>query len=157
MDFQFININQWKRNERFEYYLNQVPCRFDLTTTLDITELSYWRKEKNLRLYPILLYGLSKVIERHPEFRMDFHSNGQLICWENLQPAYMVFNERDQLFRVVTSSTNGDFIDFYQKYLTRLERNLSKKSLFPQIKDTCQSFFRLNDPVVFFYLFSCAV
>lgn len=156
MDFQFININQWKRNERFEYYLNQVPCRFDLTTTLDITELSYWRKEKNLRLYPILLYGLSKVIERHPEFRMDFHSNGQLICWENLQPAYTVFNERDQLFRVVTSSTNGDFIDFYQKYLTRLERNLSKKSLFPQIKDTCQSFFRLNDPVVFFYLFSCA-
>lgn len=60
MKFEKIDLKTWKRREYFERYMSEIPCTYSLTVKLDITKI----REKNLRLYPTMLYCITKVVNR---------------------------------------------------------------------------------------------
>lgn len=60
MKFEKIDLKTWKRGEYFERYMSEIPCTYSLTVKLDITKI----REKNLRLYPTMLYCITKVVNR---------------------------------------------------------------------------------------------
>ncbi len=45
-----------------------------MTVKLDITKI----KNSNQKLYPTILYFITKVVNKHNEFRTSFNMNGQL-------------------------------------------------------------------------------
>ena len=66
MAFTRIDLKTWNRAEHFHHYMKVNPCTYSMTVKLDITRL----RESNAKLYPAILYGITKIVNAHEEFRM---------------------------------------------------------------------------------------
>lgn len=55
MNFNLIDINHWSRKPYFEHYLNNVKCTYSMTANIEITDLLYEIKLKNIKFYPTLI------------------------------------------------------------------------------------------------------
>ena len=66
MQFEKIDRETWTRREYFEHYFGAVPCTYSMTVSLDITPL----RRGGYRLYPAMLYCLSRAVNARQEFRM---------------------------------------------------------------------------------------
>ena len=116
MNFHYIDIEIWKRREWFEHYLNKVRCTYSMTVNIDITKLQFIRQEQKIKLYPVLIHMLSKVVNRHEEFRIDFDEHGELGCWDIVHPLYTVFDRENETFSALWTEYNCDFPTFYHLY-----------------------------------------
>lgn len=70
MKFNYIDIENWDRKEYFNHYMSNVPCTYSMTLKLDITKI------KNKKLYPTMIYYITKVVNNHNEFKTSFIYNG---------------------------------------------------------------------------------
>lgn len=98
MKFKYIDINNWKRKEYFSYYYKNVKYTFTMNAELDITELKINFKEKNIKLYPVLIYLLSRIVNKYTEFRISIDKDEKLGYWENMMPVYTIFNKKEETF-----------------------------------------------------------
>ena len=97
MSFQLIDRTCWPREPYFQHYFSAVPCSYSLTARLDITAL----RRAGLRLYPTLLFALTQVVNRHPEFRTALDPQGRLGIFDRMYPSYTVFSPRTETFTVL--------------------------------------------------------
>ena len=86
MGWTRIDRSRWKREEYFRHYYEDVPCFYSMTVPLDVTRL----RAAGLRLYPAMLYLLSRAVDRHEEFRCAL-VNGEVGVYDALSPSYTVF------------------------------------------------------------------
>ncbi len=107
-----INLDRWPRREHFQHYYNQVPCSFSLTTKLDISRL----KENKTPIQPALLFSITKIINRYPEFRLTFDTNHQLGYYEYLIPCFTFFHPQTQTFSTIWTDKQEDFASFLRQY-----------------------------------------
>ena len=112
MKFTPIDINNWNRKEYFEHYHKNIPCTYSITVKLDITKI----KSKNKNLYSTLLFCLTKIINRHQEFRTCFNSEGTLGFFDEMVPSYTVFNPETETFTSLWTRETKDYDTFYQAY-----------------------------------------
>lgn len=117
MKFNIIDIENWTRKEYFEHYMNSVRCTYSMTTNIDITDLLYESKQKNLKLYPILLYIITTIVNRHTEFRTCHDGKGNLGYWESMSPSYTIFHKENETFSNIWTEYNESFISFHRAYL----------------------------------------
>ena len=71
MDFKKIDMNTWPRREHFNYYINNIKCKYNITSNIEITNLLFEIKKKNLRFYPSFIYVVSKAINDNVEFLIN--------------------------------------------------------------------------------------
>lgn len=112
MKFTPINITNWIRKEYFEHYHKNIPCTYSMTVKLDISKL----KNQNKHLYSTLLFWLTKIINRHQEFRTCFNSEGILGFFDEMIPCYTVFNQETETFTSIWTNETQDYDTFYQAY-----------------------------------------
>ncbi|MCB2291907.1 type A chloramphenicol O-acetyltransferase [Clostridium sp. CS001] len=112
MNFKLIEKEKWQRKEIFEHYFSTVPCTYSMTVKLDITKI----KEANQKLYPKMLYLLSKVINNHSEFRTALNNNGKLGVFDELSPCYTVFHKDTETFSNIWTEYFADYETFYGEY-----------------------------------------
>lgn len=112
MIFQKIDKTHWKRKEYFEHYFSNVPCTYSITTKLDITRI----KESKLKLYPAMLYYLSTVVNRHPEFRTAINEKGELGIYSEMIPCYTVFHKETETFSELWTEYTQKLEDFCAAY-----------------------------------------
>lgn len=125
MEFERIQLDGWARREHFEHYRSQVPCTYSMTTKLDITALV----EAKVRLYPAMLYLLTRAVNRFPEFRMDFDSEGKLgVCGE-MHPCYTIFHRDSETFTNLWTEHTEDYQVFCRAYERDLEQFSGNKSM----------------------------
>ncbi len=91
MAFRLIDIENWERKEFYEHFINQVVCTYSVVVNLDITNL------KNHRLYPAMIWLLTKTVNDIPEFRTSLTSEG-LGIYDEMHPMYTVFNKENKNF-----------------------------------------------------------
>lgn len=132
MKFKYIDIDNWKRKEYFYYYYKNVKCTFTMNAELDITELKINLKEKNIKLYPVLIYLLSKAVNKYIEFRMNMDKDEKLGYWENIMPAYTIFNKKQETFFNLWTDYDEDFFKFYKNYLKDEKLYENSESMFPK-------------------------
>ena len=89
MEYRVIDRNNWQRKEYFEHYLKEVPCTYSITTKLDITAI----KKQRLKLYPTMLYYITKTVNRYEQFRTAFRTDGTLVIYNEMLPCYTVFHQ----------------------------------------------------------------
>ncbi|WP_152392396.1 type A chloramphenicol O-acetyltransferase [Paenibacillus guangzhouensis] len=129
MHFHVIDRNHWHRKPYFEHYWHHSRCTFSMTANLDITTIRLEVKRQNMKLYPVLLYMLSTVVNRHREFRTCMDSEGRLGYWDWMSPSYTIFHEDDTTFSSIWTLYSEEFHMFYRRYLDDLDRYGSIKGL----------------------------
>ncbi len=112
MEFRIINKETWDRKEYFEHYFLGIPCTYSMTVKLDITKI----KNSNQKLYPTMLYYITKVVNRHSEFRTSFDVNGQLGIFNEMLPCYTVFNKDTETFSNIWTEYSEDYEVFCELY-----------------------------------------
>lgn len=125
MEFERIQLDGWARREHFEHYRSQVPCTYSMTTKLDITALV----EAKARLYPAMLYLLTRAVNRFPEFRMDFDSEGKLGVYSEMHPCYTIFHRNSETFSNLWTEYTEDYQVFCRAYERDLEQFGGNKSM----------------------------
>ena len=68
MAFRLIDIESWDRREFYEHFIGEVVCTYSAVVNLDITNL------KGQKLYPAMIWLLTKTVNDMPEFRTSLTS-----------------------------------------------------------------------------------
>lgn len=113
MFFKKIDIENWKRKEYYEHFSKDIPCTVSLTTKIDITNI----KELNLKIYPALIFALTKTVNEFEEFRINKNSNGVLGVYETLYPCYTYLKDGNDLFTNLWSDCISFYSEFYNSYV----------------------------------------
>lgn len=109
MAFHLIDLSSWERKEFYNHFINEVTCSYSTTVSLDITPL------KNTRLYPAMIWMLTKAVNLMPEFRTALTVEGVGI-YDDLHPSYTVFNEKNKNFSEIWTEFNPDYNIFLSSY-----------------------------------------
>ncbi len=112
MSFTVIDKENWPRKEYFDHYFSGVPCTYSMTIKLDITQI----KAKKQRLYPTLLYCLTTMVNRHPEFRTALNEKGELGVYSEMIPCYTIFHKDTETFSTLWTAYSPNYEDFCAAY-----------------------------------------
>lgn len=127
MQFNKIDLEEYERKEHFLHYLNNVPCTYSMTTNIDITELIKYIHKKSFKLYPILIYTITNLANKHIEFRMSLDSEGNLGYFSKVDPTYTIFHKENNTFSSIWTKYYDDFQKFYNEYEKDIKEYGTKK------------------------------
>ncbi len=109
MSFHLIDLQTWERKEFYEHFTQEVICTYSTTVNLDITNL------KNTRLYPTIIWLLTKTVNQMPEFRTALTNEG-IGIYDEMHPAYTIFNKENKNFSGIWTEFNEDYHVFLHSY-----------------------------------------
>lgn len=122
MNFNIIDKQNWKRKECFEHYFSNVPCTYSMTVSLDITTLLNTINNHALKLYPVMIYAISSIVNKHEEFRMSIDEAGNVGFFDEVYPCYTIFHKDDETFSDIWTAYSTDFKTFYNHYLEDMQQ-----------------------------------
>ena len=109
MAFQLIDMETWERREFYEHFIKEVVCTYSITVNLNITPL------KGERLYPAMIWLLTRTVNEMPEFRTSLTKEG-LGIYDSMHPMYTVFNQKNKNFSGIWSYYSEDYSEFLKRY-----------------------------------------
>lgn len=116
--FTKIDLNNYYRAEHYIYFMENVPCAYDITANIDITNLKEVLDSQQLKLYPALIFMLSNAVNQIVEMRFGINLNNELGFYDICHPSYTISNAIVSSFSGVWDYAKDNFRDFYQEYLT---------------------------------------
>src|SRR5690606_12832467 len=120
MNFNKIDVDNWKRKEIFNHFLDQ-RTTFSITTEIDISALYQNIKQQTYKFYPVFIFLVTSVINSNTAFRTGYNSEGNLGYWDKLEPLYTVFDSVSESFSGIWTTGKNDFKEFYDSYLSDIE------------------------------------
>lgn len=112
MAFEIFDKDSWIRKEHFEHYYKDVPCTYSICCKLDITRLI----KSGKKLYPAMLFFITKIVNRHEEFRMAIDKDGNLGRFDSLSPCYTIFHRETKTFSNIWTEYSEDYETFLRSY-----------------------------------------
>ena len=109
MAFKLIDLENWERREFYEHFINRVVCTYSAVVNIDITNL------KGQKLYPAMIWLLTKTVNDMPEFRTVLTPDGPGI-YDDMHPMYTVFNKEKKNFSGIWSYFSEDYDEFLKSY-----------------------------------------
>lgn len=119
--FKLIEKNTWKRKPYFDHYFGQIRCTYSITVNIDISVVMSFKNKNRTKLYPLLIYVLTKAVNNHEEFRTAINDKGELGVWDTLLPCYTVFHEENETFSNIWTVWNDDLMTFLSNYERDME------------------------------------
>lgn len=133
MSFHLIDFKTWERKEFYEHFIKEVVCTYSATVNLDITNL------KKYRLYPTIIWLLTKTVNQMPEFRTALTDDG-IGIYDEMNPAYTIFNEKNKNFSGIWTEFNPDYNIFLNSYIADIEKYSSSVNFSPKPDRPLNSF-----------------
>ena len=109
MAFRLIDLENWERREFYEHFIKEVVCTYSVVVNLDITNL------KGQKLYPAMIWLLTKTVNDMPEFRTSLTPEG-LGIYDDMHPMYTVFNKENKNFSGIWAYFSEDYGTFLKDY-----------------------------------------
>lgn len=109
MAFRLIDVENWDRKEFYRHFINEVVCSYSVVVNIDITNL------KGQRLYPTMIWLLTKTVNDMPQFRTALSEEGVGI-FDDMHPMYTVFNKENKNFSGIWSYFSEDYGEFLKSY-----------------------------------------
>ena len=109
MALKLINLETWERREFYEHFIGEVVCTYSAVVNIDITNL------KGRKLYPAMIWLLTKTVNDMPEFRTVLTPDGPGI-YNDMHPMYTVFNKEKKNFSGIWSYFSEDYEEFLKSY-----------------------------------------
>lgn len=110
MAFILIDFDNWERREHYLHFINEVRCSYSVCVNLDISNLN------GQRLYPAMLWLLTRTVHEMPEFRTSFTEDGLVGYYSEMHPAYTVFNRDTKTFSGIWTAYQPDYPSFLHGY-----------------------------------------
>lgn len=136
MNYKKIELDKWPRKEYFNLYSKEIPCTHCMTVDINISNLI----NKKLKVYPILLHTVCKVVNMYEEFRTSLTENEDIIIYENMNPSYTIFHKEDETFSSIWTEYSDDFIIFKKRYEEDLLEYKNKTGICPKPNTPDNSF-----------------
>ena len=136
MALRLIDMENWERREFYEHFIREVVCSYAITVNLDITAL------KGQRLYPAMIWLLTKTVNSLPEFRTVLTPKGPGI-YDSMHPMYTVFNRENKNFSGIWSYYSEDYGEFLKNY-TADEAEYSKSTRYAPKAGTPENSFNIS-------------
>lgn len=114
--FKPIDTSSWKRKAYFDHYFNQIRCTYSITANIDITNVLSFKDRNKIKLYPLLIYVISKAVNKYEEFRTAINDRGEVGVWETLSPCYTVFHKDSESFSNIWTEWNDDLNLFLSNF-----------------------------------------
>lgn len=114
--FKLIDTSSWKRKPYFDHYFNQIRCTYSITVNIDITNVLLFKDRNKGKLYPLLIYVISKAVNKYEEFRTAINDRGEIGVWETLSPCYTVFHKDSESFSNIWTEWNDDLNLFLSNF-----------------------------------------
>lgn len=136
MNFKKIDINNWDRKENYLWFTTKGRCKINMTMNIDATNLIKKIKENKLRHYPTFMYAVSKVLNAHDEFKMNYDMDGNLGIYDVIYPRFPLFHESDKKISILWTQYSDDFRMFYDRFIDDIntygeKRSMAAKGEFP--------------------------
>ena len=109
MALRLIDLESWPRREFYEHFIREVVCTYSAVVNIDITGL------KGQKLYPAMIWLLTKTVNEMPEFRTVLTPDGPGI-YDDMHPMYTVFNRENKNFSGIWSYFSEDYAEFLKGY-----------------------------------------
>jgi len=137
MHYTVVDLQQWSRGPLFQFYLDQMRIVMSLTVEVDVTALKAYSQEHHLAFYPLMLWVVSKVINRHDEFKYGWTEQGHLIRWDTVFPSYTDFHSEDESFTKLVTEYSDDLSVFCARVAADRERHRDDRAVLPgQVPNT---------------------
>ena len=94
---------------------------YSITVNIDISEVIAFKNEHQTKLYPLLIYALTKAVNNREEFRIALNEKGELGVWDTLHPCYTVFHEENETFSNIWTEWNDNLTTFLANYEQDME------------------------------------
>lgn len=151
-----VDLSRWARREHFEIFQTFAQSTFNQTVQLDITALLKHIKETGWKFYPTMIFLISKIVNRHPEFRMAMKDN-ELIVWDEVHPNYTIFHNETETFSSLWSHYDGNIHHFQKVYSEDMARYSNITAYWPKEESRENIFFISGIPWVTFTSFNVNV
>lgn len=151
-----VDLSRWPRKEHFEVFQSFAECTINQTVLIDITALRKHIKAVGWKFYPTIIFLLSNIMNRHPEFRMAMKDN-ELVIWNEIHPNYTIFHNETETFSSLWSHYDGDIQHFQKTYSEDMARYGDKLAYWPKEESRENIFFISGIPWVSFTSFSVSV
>ena len=109
MAFRLIDMESWPRREFYEHFIKEVRCTYSAVVNIDITAL------RGQKLYPAMIWLLTRTVNDMPEFRTSLTPEG-LGIYDDMHPMYTVFNKENKNFSGIWSWFSEDYGEFLSSY-----------------------------------------
>lgn len=117
---KFIDIENWKRKEHFNYFKQLDYPHFSICGNLDITNFYKYIKENELPFFISVLYASTKTANNIKEFRFRIREE-RVVEHETINPSFTVMTE-GEVFSFCLSNFNDKFKDFESNTVKEIER-----------------------------------
>lgn len=111
MTFTLIDLESWVRKEHYLHFIDEVRCSYSACINLDVTNLS------GKRLYPTMLWLLTRTVNEMPEFRTTLTDEGPGY-YDEMHPAYTIFNREQETFSGIWTEYHPNYQVFLSRYET---------------------------------------
>jgi chloramphenicol O-acetyltransferase type A len=148
-----VDFSRWARKEHFEVFQSFAQCTFNQTVHIDITALLKNIKGAGWKFYPTIIFLLSKIVNKHTEFRMAI-KNEELIIWDEIHPSYTIFHNETETFSSLWSHYDGDIHHFQSIYSEDVARYGNNLAYWPKEESRDNVFFVSGIPWVTFTSFN---
>lgn len=136
MAIKLIDMENWERREFYEHFIKEVVCSYSVTVNMDITGL------KGNRLYPAMIWLLTKTVNDMPEFRTCLTEAGPGI-YDDMHPMYTVFNKENKNFSGIWSYFSEDYAEFLKRFEAD-EREYSQSTRYTPKEGTPPNSFNIS-------------
>lgn len=126
--FDLIDLDSWPRKFYFEHYYQHAKCTFSFVAPIDISNLLQACRQSKVKLYPVMLYIISRAVNEVKEFCVDMNATGQLGQWNFVSPCYTVFHENEKTFSNIWTVFDANFSIFHRHFLQDMDQ-------YSQVKD----------------------
>jgi chloramphenicol O-acetyltransferase type A len=141
MNYTKIDIENWERRDLFRLYTTDLKLVMNATVDIDVTNLIRYKREHNLRFYPLMMWVVSKRINARDEFKYAFDENGDLIRWDFVSPSYTDFNEETETFVKFVTEYSPDLKTFHDRAVADMEAHKHERGFLP---DQPKNFFDIS-------------
>lgn len=129
-DLEIIDMDTYYRAEHFRHFMAH-KCSISITSDIDVSKLVCFTKANNLKIYPVLLWVVSKAVNAIPDFKLTINEQGHLARYGRIDPSYIAFNKEKKNIYCLTTKYEPDLIEFYKNCVDDIESN-NNKTMFPQ-------------------------
>lgn len=151
-----VDLSRWARKEHFEVFQSFAESTINQTVLIDITALLTHIKAVGWKFYPTIIFLLSKVVNRHSEFRMAIKNN-ELVIWNEVYPSYTIFHNETETFSSLWSHYDGNIRHFHNVYAEDAARYGNNLAYWPKGASPENIFFVSGIPWVSFTSFNINV
>jgi chloramphenicol O-acetyltransferase type A len=110
---KYIDLEEWKRKEHFEFFYRMDYPQFNICMNLDIKKYLTFTKGRGISFYYAMIYAVTDVVNQMDDFKYRIR-DGKVVLHDKIHPSFTYMDDahNNELFKLITVDFTDDIVDF---------------------------------------------